>query len=51
MIDGPRSVIIDQAENRLHGQKAVMCLLAGVDLAAQIAAAQAQAAEAKAKKM
>ncbi len=27
IIDGPRSVIYDQAENRLHAQKAVMALL------------------------
>lgn len=26
VIDGPRSVVYDQAENRLHGQKAVMAL-------------------------
>jgi N-acetylornithine carbamoyltransferase len=26
VIDGPRSVVFDQAENRLHGQKAVMAL-------------------------
>ena len=27
VIDGPRSVIFDEAENRLHAQKAVMALL------------------------
>ncbi len=27
VIDSPRSVIFEQAENRLHAQKAVMCLL------------------------
>lgn len=27
VIDGPQSVIFDQAENRLHGQKAVMSLI------------------------
>jgi len=27
VIDGPQSVVFDQAENRLHAQKAVMCLL------------------------
>ena len=26
VIDGPKSVVFDQAENRLHGQKAVMAL-------------------------
>ncbi|MGI6316145.1 MAG: ornithine carbamoyltransferase [Christensenellales bacterium] len=29
VIDGPHSVIYDEAENRLHAQKAVMCLLMG----------------------
>ena len=29
MIDGPRSVVFDQAENRLHAQKAIMAWLAG----------------------
>ena len=29
VIDGPQSVIYDQAENRLHGQKAVMALTMG----------------------
>jgi ornithine carbamoyltransferase len=29
VIDGPRSVVYDQAENRLHGQKAVMALTMG----------------------
>jgi ornithine carbamoyltransferase len=27
MIDHPRSVVFDQAENRLHGQKAVLARL------------------------
>jgi len=26
VIDGPQSIVYDQAENRLHGQKAVMAL-------------------------
>jgi N-acetylornithine carbamoyltransferase len=26
VIDGPQSVVYDQAENRMHGQKAVMAL-------------------------
>jgi len=30
VIDGPRSVVFDQAENRLHAQKAIMAWLAGV---------------------
>ena len=30
VIDGPQSVIIDQAENRLHAQKALICYLLGV---------------------
>jgi N-acetylornithine carbamoyltransferase len=29
VIDGPRSVVIDEAENRLHAQKAVMAQLLG----------------------
>ena len=29
VIDGPRSAVYDQAENRLHGQKAVMALTMG----------------------
>jgi len=32
VIDGPRSVIYDQAENRQHGQKAVILELMGVDV-------------------
>jgi len=31
VIDGPRSVIFDQAENRLHVQKAIMVWLLGAD--------------------
>ena len=30
VIDGPQSVVFDQAENRLHVQKAIMCWLLGV---------------------
>ncbi len=29
VLDGPRSIVFDQAENRLHAQKAVMLLLMG----------------------
>jgi N-acetylornithine carbamoyltransferase len=29
VIDGPRSVVMDEAENRLHGQKAILALLLG----------------------
>jgi ornithine carbamoyltransferase len=29
VIDGPRSVVFDQAENRLHVQKAIMLWLSG----------------------
>ena len=29
VMDGPRSVVFDQAENRLHTQKAVLALLIG----------------------
>ena len=29
MIDGPQSVIYDEAENRLHIQKAIMAVLMG----------------------
>jgi ornithine carbamoyltransferase len=30
VLDGPQSVVLDQAENRLHAQKAVLALLLGV---------------------
>ena len=29
VIDGPHSVVFDQAENRLHAQKALLCFLLG----------------------
>jgi ornithine carbamoyltransferase len=29
VLDGPQSVVIDQAENRLHVQKAIMALTMG----------------------
>jgi ornithine carbamoyltransferase len=31
VLDGPQSVILDQAENRLHAQKAVILHLLGGD--------------------
>ena len=32
VIEGPQSVVFDQAENRLHAQKAILALLAGDDV-------------------
>ncbi len=32
VIDGPQSIVFDQAENRLHMQKAIMLKLMGVDI-------------------
>ncbi len=32
VLDGPRSIVLDQAENRLHAQKAVMLDLLGGSL-------------------
>jgi ornithine carbamoyltransferase len=29
VIEGPQSVVFDQAENRLHAQKAILALIAG----------------------
>ncbi|MBX5492977.1 MAG: ornithine carbamoyltransferase [Chloroflexi bacterium] len=29
VLDGPRSIVLDQAENRLHAQKALLCALLG----------------------
>ena len=30
VMDGPRSVVFEEAENRLHMQKAILCALLGV---------------------
>jgi ornithine carbamoyltransferase len=37
VLDGPRSIVFDQAENRLHAQKAVLerLLLGGFDVPAR----------------
>jgi ornithine carbamoyltransferase len=32
VIDGPQSVVFDEAENRLHAQKAVLLRLLGADV-------------------
>jgi len=33
VIDGPQSVVFDQAENRLHAQKALLALILGDEAA------------------
>ena len=32
VLDGPQSRVLDQAENRLHAQKALLCGLLGADV-------------------
>jgi ornithine carbamoyltransferase len=44
VIDGPRSVVWDQAENRLHAQKALLELLLGAEGEGRDAVAQRQRA-------
>ena len=31
VIDGPQSVVLDEAENRLHIQKAILCWVFGIE--------------------
>jgi ornithine carbamoyltransferase len=31
VIDGPQSVVFDEAENRLHVQKAILCWVFGIE--------------------
>ena len=32
MLDGPQSIVFDQAENRMHAQKAMLLMLLGADV-------------------
>jgi ornithine carbamoyltransferase len=39
VLDGPQAAVLDQAENRLHAQKALLCALLGAPLPAEVSAA------------
>ncbi|HZR97417.1 MAG TPA: ornithine carbamoyltransferase [Chloroflexota bacterium] len=43
VLDGPQSRVLDQAENRLHAQKALLCALLGADVGVAALAAEREA--------